>query len=163
MIENKESSYTVKGFFVGTIFFTEKSLLRYFNQLVCFNQNSASKSGNNGMFSVYCYCGDRYFIFFSANFTDSLMVYICGKFEPPNCRSTVGIMTSSFSPKIQFNDDVIFAVMWSSKSRKMTFSNFNEDTDPSLELYNLRTAWPISVIHISFFSIWKALSCDINS
>ena len=49
MIENKESSYTVKGFFVRTTFFTEKSLLRYFNQLVCFNQNSASKSGNNGM------------------------------------------------------------------------------------------------------------------
>ena len=33
---------------------------------------------------------------FSANLTDSLMVYICGKFEPPNYK----IMTSSFSPRI---------------------------------------------------------------
>ena len=46
MIENKESSFIVKGFFVRTIFFTEQSLLRYFSELVCFNQNSASKSGN---------------------------------------------------------------------------------------------------------------------
>ena len=50
MIENKESSFIVKGFFVRAIFFTEQSLLRYFSELVCFNQNSASKSDNNGTF-----------------------------------------------------------------------------------------------------------------
>ena len=50
MIENKENSFIVKGFFVRTIFFAEQSLLRYFSEVVCFNQNSASKSGNNSIF-----------------------------------------------------------------------------------------------------------------
>ena len=54
MIENKESSFIVKGFCVRTIFFTEQSLLRHFSELVCFNQNSASKSGNNSIFDFYC-------------------------------------------------------------------------------------------------------------
>ena len=50
MIENKESSFIDKGFCVRTIFFTEQYLLRYFSALMCFNQNSASKSGNNSIF-----------------------------------------------------------------------------------------------------------------
>ena len=37
---------------------------------------------------------------FSANLKDSLMIYICGKFELPNYRSKVEIRTSSFSPRI---------------------------------------------------------------
>ena len=105
MIENKESSFIVEGFCVRTIFFTEQSLLRYFSELVCFNQNSASKSGKNSiflflLFSVYCYCNDRYFIFFKGNLKDSLMIYICGKFELPNCKLKVEIRTSSFSSRI---------------------------------------------------------------
>ena len=84
-------------------FFTEQFLLRYFSKLVCFNQNSASKSGNNSifwflLFSVYCYCGDR--SIFSANLKDSLMIYICGKFELPNYKSKVEKRTSSFSLRI---------------------------------------------------------------
>ena len=85
-------------------FFTEHSLLRYFSELVCFNQNSALESGNNGIFwfllsSVYCYCGD-YYCNFSDNLKDSLMIYICGKFELPNYKSKVEIRTSSFSPRM---------------------------------------------------------------
>ena len=105
MIENKESSFIVKGFCERTIFFTEQSLLRYFSELVCFNQNSASKSCSNGifgflLFSVYCYCDDPLFKIVSANLKDSLMIYICGKFELPNYKSKVKIRTSSFSPRI---------------------------------------------------------------
>ena len=37
---------------------------------------------------------------FSANLKDSLMTYICGKFELPNYKSKVEIRTSSFSPRI---------------------------------------------------------------
>ena len=37
---------------------------------------------------------------FSANLKDSLMIYICGKFEFPNYKSKVEIRTSSFSPII---------------------------------------------------------------
>ena len=37
---------------------------------------------------------------FSANLKDSLMIYICGKFELPNYKSKLGIRTSSFSPRI---------------------------------------------------------------
>ena len=36
----------------------------------------------------------------SANLKDSLMIYICGKFELPNYKSKVEIRTSSFSPRI---------------------------------------------------------------
>ena len=50
MTENKESSFIVKGIFVRTIFFTGQSLLRYFSELMCSNQNSASKSGNDSIF-----------------------------------------------------------------------------------------------------------------
>ena len=35
MIQNKESSFIVKGFCVRTIFFTEESLLHYFSELMC--------------------------------------------------------------------------------------------------------------------------------
>ena len=37
---------------------------------------------------------------FSANLKDSLMIYICGKFELPNYKSKVEISTSSFLPRI---------------------------------------------------------------
>ena len=37
---------------------------------------------------------------FSANLKDSLMIYICGKFELPNYKSKVEIRTSNFSPRI---------------------------------------------------------------
>ena len=49
MIENKESSFIFKGF-LKEQFFTEQSYLRYFSKLLCFNQNLASKSGNNDIF-----------------------------------------------------------------------------------------------------------------
>ena len=39
-------------------------------------------------------------IVFSANLKDSLMIYICGKFELTNSKSKVEIRTSSFSPRI---------------------------------------------------------------
>ena len=37
---------------------------------------------------------------FSANLKDSLMIYICAKFELPNYKSKAEIRTSSFSPRI---------------------------------------------------------------
>ena len=37
---------------------------------------------------------------FSDNLKDSLMIYICGKFELPNYKSKVEIRTSSFSPRM---------------------------------------------------------------
>ena len=63
---------------------------------------------------------------FSANLKDSLMIYICGRFELPNYKSKVEIRTGSFSPRITV------AVMGSSKSRKTTFSDFNEDSPTHL-------------------------------
>ena len=102
MIENKESSFMVKGFCVRTIFFTEQSFLRYFSKLVCFNQNLASKSGNNSLFDSYCSLSvvivTPLFHIFPANLKDSLMIYICGKFQLPNYKSKVEIRISSFSP-----------------------------------------------------------------
>ena len=109
MIENKESSFIVKGVCVRTIFFTEQSLLRNFSELMCFKQNSASKSGNNSIFgflllSVYC-CLSIVIVMtiisiFSGNLKDSLMIHICGKLEFPKYISKVEIRTSSFSPRI---------------------------------------------------------------
>ena len=85
-------------------FFTEQTLLRYFRELVCFNQNSASKSGNN---SIFDFCSSQSIVIvmavvsiFSANLKDSLMIYICGKSELPNYKNKVETRTSSFSPKI---------------------------------------------------------------
>ena len=53
MIENKESFFIVKAFCVRTTFFTEQSLLRYFSELVFFNQNKALKSGILAYFDFY--------------------------------------------------------------------------------------------------------------
>ena len=107
MIETKESSFIVKGVCVRTIFFTEQSLLRYFSELVCFNQNSALKNPATIAYFDF-YCSPSIVIvmtvisIFSGNLKDSLMIHICGKFELPNHKSKVEIRTSSL------NDDVIF-------------------------------------------------------
>ena len=86
------------------IFFTEQSFLRFFSELVCFNQNSASNLAIIAYFDFYCSLSIVIVMtvisIFSGNLKDSLMMYICGKSELPNYKSKVEIRTSSFSPRI---------------------------------------------------------------
>ena len=66
-LKTKQLFYSQRLFCKNNFF--HKTLLHYFSELVCFNQDSDSKFGNNSifwflLFSVYCYYGDRYFNFF---------------------------------------------------------------------------------------------------
>ena len=53
------------------------------------------------------------------------MIYICGKFELPNYKSKVKKGQIAFTENYCSS---FSAVLGSSKSRKTTFSNFNEDS-----------------------------------
>ena len=54
---------------------------------------------------------------FLATLKDSLMIYICGKFELPDYKSKVEIRTSSFTENYCSTMTSFSAVMRSSKSR----------------------------------------------
>ena len=89
MIENKESSFIVKGFCVRTIFFTEQSLLRYFSELVFLTKIQLQNPAIIAYFDFCCSLSivivmTVISVFFSGNLKDSSMIYICGKFELPN-------------------------------------------------------------------------------
>ena len=95
-------------------FFSQNNLfyVRYFSELVCFNQNSVSNPAIIACLDFYCSLSVGIVMtvisIFSCNLKDnlkdnskdSLMIYICGKFELPNYKSKVEIRTSSFSPRI---------------------------------------------------------------
>ena len=54
MIENKENSFMVKGFFVRTNFFTEQSVLSYFSELVYLAKLQLQNTAIIAYFDFYC-------------------------------------------------------------------------------------------------------------
>ena len=126
MIENKESSFIVKGFFVRTVFFPQNNLFyaisaNWYILTKIQLQNPAIIAYSDFYCSLSIVIVMTLISICSTNLKDSLMISICGKFELPNYKSKVEIRTSSFS-----------AVIGSSKSRQTTFSNFNEDSPTHL-------------------------------
>ena len=104
MIENKEGSFIVKGFFVRTVFFTKQSLLRYFNAGRCvLTKIQLQNPAIIAYFDFYCSLSIVIVVtvisIFSANLKDSLMVYIRGKFELPNYKSKAIITRCDLSPR----------------------------------------------------------------
>ena len=71
---------------------------------MCLNQIQLQNSAIIAYFDFYCSLSIVIVMtvieIFSANLKDSLMIYICEKFELPNYKRKVDIRTSSFSPRI---------------------------------------------------------------
>ena len=88
MIENKESCFIVKGFCVRTIFFTEQFLLRFSANWCVLTKIQLQNRAIIAYFDFYCSLSIVFVMsvisIFSSNLKDSLMIYICGKFELPN-------------------------------------------------------------------------------
>ena len=105
MIENKECSFIVKGFLLER-FFSENNLFYAISANWCVLTKIQFQNPAITAYIDFCLSLSIVImvtvisIFFSANLKDSLMIYICGKFELPNYKSKVEIRTSSFSPRI---------------------------------------------------------------
>ena len=104
MIKNKKCSFIVKGFCVRTIF-SQNNLFYPISANWCvLTKIQLQNPAIIAYFDLYCSLSIVIVMTvisnFSANLKDSLMMYICRKFELPNCKNKVEIRTSSFSPRI---------------------------------------------------------------
>ena len=102
MIENKESSFIVKGknnfFSQNNLFYAISANWRVLTKIQL--QNPAIMAYFDFCCSLSIVIVVTVISIFSPNLKDSLMICICGKFELPNYKSKVEIRTSSFSPRI---------------------------------------------------------------
>ena len=99
MIENKESSFIVKGFCVRIIFFTEQCFYAISANWCVLTKIQLQNLAIIAYFDFYCSLSIVIVMTvisnISVNLKDSFMIYICGKFELPNYKSKVEITTSS--------------------------------------------------------------------
>ena len=101
MIQNKESSFIVKGFLLRTIF--SQNILFYAipAKWCVLTKIQLQNMAIIEYFDFYCSLSivivTTVISNFSANLKDSLMIYICEKFEPPNYKIKVEIKASSNS------------------------------------------------------------------
>ena len=104
MIENKESSFIVKGFCVRTIFSQNNVFYAISANWCVLIKIQFQNLVIIAYFDFYCSLSIVIVMTvisnFSANLKDSLMIYICGKFELPNYKSKVEKRTSCFSQRI---------------------------------------------------------------
>ena len=104
MLENKETSFIVKGFCVRTIF-SQNNLFYAISANWCvLTEIQLQNPAIMAYFDFYCSLSIVIVMavnsIFSGNLKDSLMIYIYGKFELPNYKNKVEIKTSRFSPRI---------------------------------------------------------------
>ena len=104
MIENKESSFIVKGVCVRTIFLQNNLFYAISMNWCVLAKIQLQNLALIAYFDFYCSLSIVIVMtvisIFLGNLKDSLMTYICGKFELFHYKSKEEIRTSSFSSRI---------------------------------------------------------------